>query len=82
MKKTTKQNKTKKKTTSCEKWLLGGVLQKRFPKKLFKVHRKIHVLESLSNTVKGLCAVRLTTVLKRNPCTGILEPAVPKCSLK
>ena len=40
------------------------------------------LLESLSNTVKGLHAVRLTTLLKRNPRTGVLELAVRQCSLK
>ena len=32
------------------------------------------MLESLSNTVKSLQAVRLTTLLKRNPRTGVSEP--------
>ena len=32
------------------------------------------MLRSLSNTVKGLHAVRLATLLKRNPDTGALEP--------
>ena len=71
--------KQKIKATSCERWLLGGVLQKN-SKKLHKIHREIPVLESLSNTVKGLHAVRLATLLKRNPSTGVLEPAVRKRS--
>ena len=40
------------------------------------------VLESLSNTVKGLQAIRLATLLKRNTGTSVLEPAIRKCSLK
>ena len=31
------------------------------------------MLESLSNTAKGLQAVRLATLLKKNFCTGVLE---------
>ena len=31
------------------------------------------MLDSLFNTVKGLQAVRLATLLKRDPLTGILE---------
>ena len=49
--------------------------------KLHKICRKIPVLESLSNTVKGLPAIRLATLLKRNPRSSVLEPAVRKCSL-
>ena len=55
---------------------------KKLSKKLHKIHRKTPVLESLSNTVKGLHAVRPAILLKRNPLTGVLEPAVRKCSLK
>ena len=55
------------KTTSCEKWLLGGVQQKNFPKNYIKIHRKLPVLESLSNTVKGFHAVRHATLLEKNP---------------
>ena len=50
--------------------------------KLHNICRKIPVLESLSNTVKGLQAIRLATLLKRNPRSSVLEPAVRKCSLK
>ena len=50
--------------------------------KLHKIWRKIPVLESLSNTVKGLQAITLATLLKRNPRTSALEPAVRTCSLK
>ena len=83
--------KNKTKTTSCEKWLLGaGMLNilarrcstKKLSLKLHKIHRKIPVLEPLANTAKGLHAVRLANLLKRNPGTGVLEPAVCKCSLK
>ena len=40
------------------------------------------MLESLSNIVKCLRAVRLVTLLKKKTRTGVLEPAVRKCSLK
>ena len=40
------------------------------------------MLESLSNTVKGLQAVRLPTLLKIDTLTGISEPAVRRCSAK
>ena len=40
------------------------------------------VLESLSNTAKDLQAIRLATLLKRNPHTGVLESAIHQCSLK
>ena len=75
MKKTTK-------ATSFEKWMLGAVPQKSFPKNYTKFTKKGPVLESLSNTVKGLYAVKLANLLKRMPRTGILEPAVCKCSVK
>ena len=55
---------------------------KKLSEKLHKTHRKIPVLVPLSNTVKGLQAIRLATLLKRNPRTGVLEPTVPMCSLK
>ena len=48
----------KEKTTSFEKWLLGFVLQKIFPKKFLRIHREIPVRQSLSNTVKSFHAVR------------------------
>ena len=44
-----------------------------------KLH-KISVLESLFDTAKGLQAIRLVTLLKGNPI--VLEPALPRCSLK
>ena len=62
--------------TSCEKWLLEGVLQKRFPRKVCKIHIEIPVLNSLFNNVTVLQAVRLTTLLKRDPGTSISKPAV------
>ena len=65
---------------------MGEVIARRFVQlaflKITKIHRKVPVLESLSSTVKGLQAVRLATLLKRNPRTGVLEPAVRKCCLK
>ena len=36
----------------------------------------------VSNAVKDLYAVRLATLLKRNPRTSVSEPAVRKYSLK
>ena len=36
---------------------------------------------SFQYTVKGLDAVRLATLLKRNPHTDVLKPAVRRCSL-
>ena len=47
---------------------------KNFPKNL--IYREIPVLEFLSNTVKDLQAVRVATLLKRDPRTGVSEPAV------
>ena len=55
--------------------------KKKLSLKLHKICRKIPVLESLSNTVKGLQA-RLATLLKKKPRTSVLEAAVRKCSLK
>ena len=55
---------------------------KKFSSKFLKIYRKIPLLEFLSNTVKGLQAIRLATLLKRNPRTGVLELAVRKRSLK
>ena len=40
------------------------------------------MLESLSNTVKGLQVVRLAALLKRDPRTFDLEPAVRRSSTK
>ena len=55
---------------------------KKLSLKLHKICGKIPVLESLSNTAKGLQAIRLATSLKRNPRSSVLEPDVRKCSLK
>ena len=70
------------KTASCGKWLLRGVLQKKLSLKLLKIHREIPVRQSLSKTVNSLQAVRFATLLKRNPHTGVLEPAVCRSSIK
>ena len=40
------------------------------------------MLESLFSTVKDLQAVKPATLLKRDPLTGILKPAVCRCSTK
>ena len=56
----------RKKTTSCEKWLPGGVLQNSFPKNLSKFTEK-YLCEFLSNTVKSFHAVRLATFFKERP---------------
>ena len=40
------------------------------------------MLESLSNTVKCLQAVRLSTLLKRDPRTGVSELVVNRSSIK
>ena len=61
----------KEKKKSCEKWLIGGVLQKSFPKNLLKIHREIPVRRSLSNNVKSFQGVRLATLLKKDPLTGV-----------
>ena len=51
---------------SCEKWLLGGVLPKSFPKIVLKIVRW-----SLSNNVKSFHGDRLATLLKEDPLTGV-----------
>ena len=56
---------------SCEKWLLGDVLQKSFPKNFLKIHREIPVRWSLSNNVESFHGVRLATLLKKDPLTGV-----------
>ena len=50
--------------------------------KITQNSQKKSVLESVSNNIRVLQAVRLATLLKRNAYIGILEPAVHKCSLK
>ena len=52
---------------SCEKWFLGGVLQKSFPKNFLKSHREIPVRQSLSNNVKSFHGVRFATLLMKDP---------------
>ena len=69
----------KEKKASCEKWLLGGVLLKKTHKihKNFTKHiEKIPVLEPLSNTVKGLQAIMLETLLKRDPVLVFQNPVL------
>ena len=56
--------------------------RKKLSLQIHKICRKIPVLESLSNTDKDLQAIRLATLLKRNPRTSVLEPTVRKSSLK
>ena len=53
-------------------------MQKNFPKNL--IYREIPVPEFLSNTVKDLQAVGVATLLKRDPRTGVSEPAVHRYS--
>ena len=55
----------------CEKWLLGGVLQESFPKNFLKIHREMPVRQFLSNNVKSFQGVRLATLLKKDPLTGV-----------
>ena len=40
------------------------------------------MLQSLSNTVKGFQAVRLATLLKRDPHTGASSPGICRSSAK
>ena len=54
----------------CEKWLLGGVLQKSFPKNFLNIQREIPVRWFFSNNVKSFHEVRLATLLKKDPLTG------------
>ena len=61
-------------------WLLRGVLQKKFSEKFHKILREMAVVESLSNTVKNFQPVRLTTLLKRDPGTGVLEQVICRSS--
>ena len=54
-----------------------------FCKKGFlKLQKEIPVLQSLSDTIKELQAVRLATLLKRHPRSGVSEPAVCRSSTK
>ena len=71
----------RKKTTSCENWLLGDVLQNSFPKNFSKFTEK-HLCDSLLHTVKSFHAVRLATFLKKDLLTGVSEQAVCRSSGK
>ena len=46
---------------------------KKSSKKFHKIHREIPMLQCLSRTAKYLLAARLSTLLKRNPRTGVTE---------
>ena len=59
-------------------WLLG-VLQKKVSQ---KIHNEISVLQSPSDTIKELQAVKLATLLKRHPRSGVSQPAVCSSSTK
>ena len=69
------------KATSCEKWLLGAVLQKSFPKNFSKFTEK-YLCEYLSNTVKSFHAVNLATFLKKDQLTEVSEEAICRSSRK
>ena len=43
---------------------------------------EVPVLESLSNNVTGLQAAEIAPLLKRDPATGVSEPAVCRCPTK
>ena len=73
--------KTKNKNNIMREMFARRCSTKKLPLKLRKIHRK-SALKCLSNTVKGLYAVRYATLLKRNPRTSVSEPAVRKYSLK
>ena len=51
-------------------------------RKSHKIYTEIPVPESLSNIVKCLQGVRLATLLKRDPRTGVSEPDVRRSSTK
>ena len=53
----------KKKATPFEQWLLEAALQKFFPE-ISKNSQGSTCVQSLSNTVKGHCAVRRATLLR------------------
>ena len=55
----------KKKATPFEQWLLEAALQKFFPE-ISKNSQGSTCVQSLSNTVKGHCAFRRATLLKRD----------------
>ena len=55
---------------------------KKLSYKFFKIHREIPVRQSFSNTVKSLQDVRLATLLKKDPLTGVSGLAVCRSSRK
>ena len=61
---------------ACSCW--AKELSRNFP----KLHREIPVLESLSNNVTALQAVKIVTLLKRDSGTSDSEPAVRRGSTK
>ena len=68
--------------------MLGGVLQKSFLENFTKFTEKylyysytVNTVKT-ANTVKGLQTIRLATLLKRHPHTGVSEPAVCRSSTK
>ena len=50
--------------------------------KFHKIHREAPVLGCLSNIAKCVQAVRLATLLKRHPHTGVSETAIFRSSAK
>ena len=54
---------------------------KTFSNKFHKINNFI-LLHSISDTVKGLLDIRLATLLKREPHTGVSEPAFCRSSTK
>ena len=55
---------------------------KKLSLKFRRIVREISLLESLSNIVKCLQAVRLATLLKIDPVTGVSESAFRRSSTK
>ena len=47
-----------------------------------KIHKEIPVLQSLSDTIKELQAVKLATLLKRHPYSGILNFIIKETTAK
>ena len=58
------------------------VLQKSSPKNFLKIDREIPVRRSLSNNVKSFLGVRLATLLKKDPLTGVWDQAVCGYTIK
>ena len=69
------------KTISCEKWLLGGVLQNSFPENFSKFTDK-YLCDNLFLTLKSFYAIRFATLLKKHILTGVSEQAVCRSSRK